>query len=340
MGMIKWLEGTGPEEDVVISSRIRLARNLNNYQFPQQMNLKDAESVTDEILNAAKDSIDSGYYKFIKIKDLDYLDKGFYVEKHLISPELVKNPMKSSVLLRDDEKVGIMINEEDHIRMQILSSGLNLEESWRLCSEIDDDLEEKLDYAFDEKLGYLTSCPTNVGTGLRASVMLHLPCLVFTRYINNIIQAVNQVGLTVRGLYGEGSEALGNLFQISNQTTLGETEEEMIQKLKNVAYQIINKERDIRNGFVSRRKMEIEDRVFRSYGVLKYVRIISSREAMKLLSDVKLGAEIGLIEDVNMKDISNLMILTQPASLQKCFKKEMAKEERDIKRAQLIRDKI
>ncbi len=338
--MIKWLKGTGPEEDVVISSRVRLARNLNHYKFPQQMNLKDIESVTNEILNAANENINNENYKFVRVKDLGYLDKGSYVEKHLISPELVQNPMKSSVLLRDDEKVAIMINEEDHIRMQILSPGLNLEESWNLCSEIDDRLEENLDYAFDQKLGYLTSCPTNVGTGLRASVMLHLPCLVYTRYINNIIQAVNQIGLTVRGLYGEGSEALGNLFQISNQTTLGETEEEMIQKLKNVAYQIINKERDIRKGFVSKRKIEIEDKVFRSYGILNHARVISSREAMKLLSNVKLGAEIGFIEKVDMKEISNLMILTQPASLQKCFKEEMTKEERDIKRAQLIREKL
>lgn len=274
--MIKWLEGIGSEEDVVISSRIRLARNLSDYKFPQQMNLEDVENVTNEILNAAKENIGDENYKFIRVKDLGYLDKGFYVEKHLISPELIKSPTKSSVLLRDDEKVAIMINEEDHIRTQILSPGLNLEESWELCSEIDDKLEENLDYAFDEKLGYLTSCPTNVGTGLRASVMLHLPSLVYTRYINNIIHAVNQIGLTVRGLYGEGSKALGNLFQISNQTTLGETEEEMIQKLKNVVYQIINKERDIRNGFISKRKIEIEDRVFRSYGILKHSRVISS----------------------------------------------------------------
>ncbi len=338
--MIKWLEGSGPEEDVVISSRVRLARNLENYKFPQQMLLEDAETVTEEILNAAKAGINDGNYKFIRVKDLDYLDKGFYVEKHLISPELIKNPTKSSFLLRDDEKLAIMINEEDHIRMQILFPGLNLEECWNLGNEIDNKLEESLDYAFDERLGYLTSCLTNVGTGLRASVMLHLPCLVYTRYIDNIIQALNQIDLTVRGLYGEGSEAIGNIFQISNQTTLGETEEEMIHKLKNVVLQIIKKERDIRENFVSKRKIEIEDRVFRAYGILKYARTVTSKEAMKLLSAIKLGVELGIIKDVDSRGINNLMILIQPASLQKYYKKEMIKEERDIMRAQLIRDKI
>ncbi|MCG4586447.1 ATP--guanido phosphotransferase, partial [Anaerosalibacter bizertensis] len=240
----------GLEDDVVISSRVRIARNIEDVRFPQAARKEESEKVTKDILEAVKNSNKNDNYKFFEIGRLSSLDKNVFIEKHLISPNLIQKPDMSSFLLRDDEKVTIMINEEDHLRLQILLPGLNLEEGWKLCSSIDDGLEEYLDYAFDEKFGYLTSCPTNTGTGLRASVMLHLPSLVLTGYANNIFQAVSQIGLTVRGLYGEGTKALGNIFQISNQTTLGETEEEIIQKLKNVVIQIINKEREIRENLL------------------------------------------------------------------------------------------
>lgn len=337
--MVKWMNGNCLKDDVVISSRIRLARNLENVRFPQDMTIEESKKVTDEILDVVK-GWKSDNYEFHRIGDLSSLERRVLIEEHLISPSLIESPDKSSFLLRNDEKVTIMINEEDHLRVQILSYGLNLENDWNELNQIDDMLEDKLDYAFSAKFGYLTACPTNVGTGIRASVMLHLPCLVLTGYINNMLQAVNQIGLTTRGLYGEGTEALGNVFQISNQVTLGETEEEIIQKLNNVILQITEKERDIRNKLLEVRRHEMEDRVFRSLGLLKYSRIMSSRESMKLFSDVKMGIEMGILKDMNSNTIDSLMILTQPASLQKYFNKDLIPEERDIKRAELIREKL
>lgn len=338
--MVKWLNEKGLEDDVVISSRIRIARNIEEIKFPQSMNKGEVENITKDILDAIRESHKNENYKFYKIGRLSSLEKNMFIEKHLISPNLVQRPGISSFLLRDDEKVTIMINEEDHLRIQTLFPGLNLEEGWKLSNAIDDGLEEYLNFAFDERFGYLTSCPTNTGTGLRASVMLHLPSLVLTGYANNIFQAVGQIGLTVRGLYGEGTKALGNIFQLSNQTTLGETEEEIIQKLKNVAIQIINKEREIRHNLLNTRKVEIEDKVLRSLGILKYSRIISSEESMNLFSNVKMGIDMGIITDVDAKDIINLMMLTQPASLQAYFKEDLKTHERDMKRAELIREKI
>ncbi|WP_132996392.1 protein arginine kinase [Sporanaerobacter acetigenes] len=338
--MIKWLEDSGVEDDVVISSRIRIARNLENFKFPQIMNREEAEDISLKILNVAKKSDSFNDYKFYRVNDLSVLEKNVFIEEHLISPNLVQNQEKGSFLLKNDESVTIMINEEDHLRIQCLSSGLNLEELWSAANNIDDILEESLDFAFDEKFGYLTSCPTNTGTGMRASVMIHLPSLVFTGYMNNIYQALSQIGLTVRGLYGEGTSALGNIFQISNQTTLGETEEEIIQKLKNVIIQIADKEREVRNKLLNTRQIEIEDKVFRSMGILKYSRILSSNEAMSLLSDVKMGIEMGIIKNIEPKEINKLMILIQPASLQKYFETDLTAEKRDIKRAELIREKI
>ncbi|WP_416197308.1 MAG: protein arginine kinase [Sporanaerobacter sp.] len=337
---MRWLDDSGAENDVVISSRVRIARNLENFKFPQIMSRQEAEDISLKILNVAKKTDSFNDYKFYRLNDLSVLEKNVFIEEHLISPNLVQNQEKASFLLKNDESVTIMINEEDHLRIQCLSSGLNLEELWSTANNIDDILEESLDFAFDEKFGYLTSCPTNTGTGMRASVMIHLPSLVFTGYMNNIYQALSQIGLTVRGLYGEGTSALGNIFQISNQTTLGETEEEIIQKLKNVIIQIADKEREVRNKLLNTRQIEIEDKVFRSMGTLKYSRILSSKEAMSLLSDVKMGIEMGIIKDIQSKEINKLMILIQPASLQKYFGTDLTAENRDIKRAELIRERI
>lgn len=338
--MTKWYDESGIDGDVVISSRVRIARNLENIKFPQEMTLEDSKVVNNKVSGAIERTDEHVNYDYYKIKELSSLDRNVFVEEHLISPNLIKDLDRSSFFLRKDEKATIMVNEEDHLRIQTLMTGLKLDECWTLCSEIDDSLEETLDFAFDEKFGYLTSCPTNTGTGLRASVMIHLPCLVYTGYANNIFRAVSQIGLTVRGLYGEGTTALGNIFQISNQTTLGETEEEIIQKLKNVVIQIIDKEREMRNNLLVSKKYEVEDKLYRSLGILKYGRIMSSEEAMNLLSYVKMGIEMGIIKNIDAKEITNLMILIQPASLQKYFDREMDLKERQIKRAELIRGKL
>ncbi|MTI66514.1 MAG: protein arginine kinase [Firmicutes bacterium] len=337
--MIKWLKGDATDKDVVISSRVRLARNLENIKFPNIMDSEQSMEVIKKVKEAVYDN-DMGDFSFYSLKDLNEIDKKVLVEKHLISPGLLETPNKSAFLLRNDYKSTIMINEEDHIRMQVLLPGLDLEKGFDLCNKEDDMLENNLKFAFDEKLGYLTSCPTNVGTGLRASVMLHLPALVMTGQVNRVLQAVNQVGLTVRGLYGEGTDALGNLFQISNQTTLGKSEEEIIKKLKNIVLQIISKERMSRKGLLNSKKLEIEDKAFRSLGILKNARILTSKEAMKLLSNVRLAIAMDIIKKLDINTINNLMISIQPASIQKKLNKELTPKDRDIKRADIIREAL
>ena len=338
--MVKWIEESGQYKDVVVSTRIRIARNLNNYRFPQRMSVEEAEKLTQEVLNVMKNMPSDINYKFFRVNSLTAAERVAYVEQHLISPGLIQKPDHSSFLLRDDEKATIMINEEDHLRIQVLLSGLNFEEGWNMVNKIDDFLEESLDYAYDPRFGYLTACPTNVGTGLRASAMVHLPCLSITGSIHDMIRGFNQIGLTVRGIYGEGTEAIGDLYQISNQMTLGEDEEEIIAKLKSVIYQIINQERYIRDDLLKKRKFEIEDRIFRSYGILKYARKISSKEAMMHLSNVRLGKEMGIIDNMEYKQIENLMIDVQPGSIQRIAKRELDDNERDIIRANYIRQSI
>ena len=335
--MTKWLEGGAVDLDVVISTRVRVARNIEKYKFPSLITIEESNDLTNEILNAIKDSDDEGDYQFNIIRDLNPRERLVFIEEHLISPGLIQNLDKSSFLIRNDERATIMINEEDHIRIQTLFPGLKLNEAWELCSQIDDNLELKIDYAYDEKLGFLTSCPTNVGTGLRASVMVHLPCLSMTGHIQNIIEALRKVGLTVRGIYGEGSEALGNLYQISNQVTLGESEEEIIIKLNKVISQIVARERNTRRYLIETKALELEDKVYRSLGILTHSRLMSSKEAMTHLSNIKLGWDINLIKNEKLKDIVKLMIDIQPANIQKKLERDMLSVERDNARAEIIR---
>lgn len=337
--MVKWLGGPSSEEDVVVSTRVRVARNISKYKFPSLLSMEESDELTDEVLINMKEVLDPEY-KFFRTRDLSSREQSVYIEEHLISPNLIYNKDKSSFLLRNDEKATIMINEEDHIRIQTLLPGLNLKEGWELCSSIDDELEEKLDYAYDEKLGYLTSCPTNVGTGLRASVMLHLPCITMVGNINILIEGLRKIGLTARGLYGEGSEALGDLYQISNQITMGESEEEIMDKLNRVVNQIVNRERSTREYLKEKKIVELEDKIYRSFGILKYSRILSSKESMTHLSNIKLGGEMGILAKDYIQDIVELMIDIQPANIQKTFDKDMSEKERDIARAKIVREYI
>lgn len=337
--MANWINESTYDEDVIISSRIRVARNLSNYKFPSFMTIEEADKLTDDILNIMKDSLGDNY-RFIRTRDLTDREQLVYVEDHLISPGLMRGMERSSFLLNDDNRTTIMINEEDHIRIQTLAPGLNLKEAWETCSSIDDKLEKNLTYAYDEKWGYLTSCPTNVGTGLRASVMLHLPCITMTRNINTILEGLRKMGLTARGLYGEGSEALGQLYQISNQITLGESEEEVINKLSKVISQIITRERGTRNHLKENRITELEDKIFRSYGILKNARILNSKEAMEHLSNVRLGWIMGMIYNDRLRDALKLMLDIQPAKIQKKLNEDMTSRRRDVERAKMIRDYI
>ncbi|REK69181.1 protein arginine kinase [Paenibacillus paeoniae] len=337
-----WMRGAGPDSDVVISSRVRVARNLRHQPFPLLATGEQATEVLDQLAEVSLSGQLNAYGSFdtILLSDLSELDKRVLVEKHLISPNLANESRGGAVILSEDEAVSIMINEEDHLRIQCLYPGFQIGEAWTLASGIDDIFEEAADYAFDEKRGYLTTCPTNVGTGIRASVMMHLPALVLTQHINRILTAVTQVGLAVRGLYGEGSEALGNLFQISNQTTLGQSEDEIIENLHGVAKQIIEHERAARKRLLEESRMRIEDRVRRSYGILSHAVIMDSKEAAQRLSDVRLGADLGLLKDVTPQVLNELLVMTQPGFLQQAFNEKMNAEQRDYRRAELIRGQL
>ena len=331
-----------PESDIVISSRVRMARNIESISFPHYLDREKSEDVIDRVYKAINrgNLCLENEFKLIKMDEIDIIERSNYVERHLISPSLAKNVSGGAVLINNEETVGIMINEEDHIRIQCLYPGLQLEKCFNMADKIDDLLEESIIYAFDEQLGYLTSCPTNVGTAIRTSVMLHLPGLGLTGYINGVINTANKIGLAVRGIYGEGTEYLGDIYQISNQITLGMSEEEIITNLKNVTLQIIQNERIAWEKLLDTKSIELEDKVYRSYGTLKNARLLSSKEAMQLISDVKLGVNLKLINGISIEQLNRLITIIQPGYLQKHFKSQLTGIERDAKRAQLTRENI
>ncbi|RXZ81446.1 protein arginine kinase [Paenibacillaceae bacterium] len=334
-----WMKDDGPDSEIVISTRIRIARNLRHRPFPMLATNQQSREVMEELLAAVDTSKleqSDTYEKFI-LADLNELEKRVLVEKHLISPSLANESRGAALVLNKSESVSIMINEEDHLRIQCLYPGFQIKRAWELASSIDDQFEQEVDYAFDERHGYLTSCPTNVGTGIRASVMMHLPALVLTQQINRILSAITQVGLAVRGLYGEGSEAVGNLFQISNQITLGQSEEEIIDNLHGVAHQIIEHEKAARERILAESLIRVKDRVHRSYGILSHASVMDSKEAAQRLSDVRLGIDLSLIQNLSPQVMNELMVLSQPGFLQQVFNEKLSAEERDIRRADLIR---
>lgn len=336
----EWLRGAGPDAEIVISCRVRLARNLSRFPFPVKAELKNKEELLSVIEKLTGESKFLKEALFLRLNKLDELDRQFLMERHLISREHAAGENGSAVIIGKRELVNIMVNEEDHLRLQVLHSGFQLQESWSLINELDNDLDKKLDFAFSSRLGYLTSCPTNVGTGLRASVMLHLPALVLTKQINQVLQAILKLGLAVRGLYGEGTEASGNLFQISNQVTLGKSEDEIISSLEKVIKQIIGHERNARKLLIKNNVKQVEDRVGRAYGILRNAHIISSKEAIELLSTLRMGVDLGLLSQVDRQTINELFLLTQPAHLQKIAAEKLSPENRDIKRSNLIREKL
>ncbi|WHH58409.1 protein arginine kinase [Petroclostridium sp. X23] len=340
--MTAWHIEKGPEWDVVISSRIRLARNFMSIPFPVRMNREQGEQVIKECKDAifASSDISSNQFKYVSMAELNAIDKQVMVEKHLISPQMLQDVHSRAAILSSDEKISIMLNEEDHLRIQCLFPGMQLDAAYDLSNKIDDLIEENVEYAYSENYGYLTSCPTNVGTGMRASVMVHLPALTITGYIHSILSAVNKLGITVRGLYGEGSEARGNIFQISNQVTLGMSEQEALENLKSIINQVIEQERAARKNLLKNSRLKLEDRLYRSYGIFSNARVITSEEFMKLLSDVRLGVNLGIMNHMALETLNELMIETQPASIMKRYGEDLSPEERDMKRAELIREKI
>ncbi len=330
----------GPHDRIVMSSRVRLARNIRDAAFPGWAKKPERIRVLEQIqpaiesLPEMKDSFSEGMDK------LSTLDKQILVERHLISREHAAKSGGSGLVLNRDETLCVMINEEDHMRMQSLCPGLQLRKAWTTIDQADSLLERKLDYAFTPELGYLTACPTNLGTGIRVSAMLHLPGLVLAEQITPIIQSVNKLGLAVRGLYGEGTEALGNVFQVSNQMTLGEAESAIVERLEKVLAQIIEHEENARATLLEKKPKMVYNHIGRAYGILANAHSISSKETMNLLSLMRLGVDVGLFPGVERALVDELFIQTQPAHLQKQHDEKLSAEERDLIRADMVRERL
>src|SRR5438067_5072003 len=330
----------GPHDRIVMSSRVRLARNIKEAAFPgwakkpERIRVMEMIRPAIEGLPEMKDSFGDS------MDSLSTLDKQILVERHLISREHAAKSAGSGLVLNREETLCFMINEEDHLRMQALRPGLQMRQAWGAIDQADSALEKRLEYAFNPDWGYLTACPTNIGTGIRVSAMLHLPGLVLSEQINQIIQAVNKLGLAVRGLYGEGTEALGNVFQVSNQMTLGEAETDIVERLNKVLTQLIEHEENARATLLEKKPKSVFNHIGRAYGILANAHSISSKETMNLLSLMRLGVDLGLFPDVERWLVDELFILTQPAHLQKRFSEKLSAEERDLLRADMVRERL
>jgi protein arginine kinase len=336
----EWLRGEGPHSQIVVSSRVRLARNLRNHAFPGWAKKTERLQILETIKPRVEELPEMTDAYSVYSQDLTALEKQVLVERHLVSREHAAKGVGSAVVMNRKQTLSIMINEEDHLRMQAIRSGLQLKNVFKMIDKVDSALEERLDFAFHPHLGYLTACPTNVGTGMRASAMVHLPALVMSEQINQVIQAVTKIGLAVRGLYGEGTEALGNLFQVSNQTTLGEKEEDIIARLHKVIEQIIEHEQNARQMLSQKKRSTLMDHIGRGYGILMHAYSMSSKEALNLLSFIKLGIDLNFFPEECRQPVDELFIETQPAHLQKGSQQKLAAEERDALRAEIIRAKL
>lgn len=337
-----WYNDKGNDLGIVISTRVRLARNFEKYPFPPKMGSKQAA----EIEKLCKDTLIHGKgavckeLRYIDMNAVDNIEKQVMVEKHLISPEFAASNRDSAVIINKQENISIMINEEDHIRIQCIFAGLQPEAAWELSNRIDTLIGEYIDYAFDVNYGYLTSCPTNVGTGMRLSLMVHLPMLIETGHINGILETCGKVGVAVRGAYGEHSQAAGNMLQISNQVTLGLSEKEIISNLVAIAKQIIERERELRTDISTRNSDMLQDRIFRSFGILTNARLLTLQECMGLLSDVRFGCDMGIIRGIKTESINELVIITQPACLELTAGKNLNRKEQEVLRARIVREKL
>jgi protein arginine kinase len=337
----EWLRGSGPQSDIVISSRIRLARNLADFPFIARA----TESDRDEIGRILRERIEAlhgsgqftGQLIYVDVGALEEVDRRFLVERQLISREHAEAEGARGVAIDPREQISVMINEEDHLRIQVMKSGLDLSAAWDQINQLDDLIEARVTYAYNDRFGYLTACPTNVGTGVRVSVMLHLPALVITRQIDKVFRSLQKINLAVRGLYGEGSQAMGDFYQISNQITLGLTEEELTKKVADVVPVLLDYERQARDFLIRESQETLHDRVSRAYGILRTAQTISSEETMHLLSSVRMGVNLGLIHDLEIPTVNKLFIHTQPAHLQKLTGMELDTSDRNIERAAYLR---
>lgn len=336
----EWLKGEGPYSDVVISTRCRLARNFSEVPFPARADEQMKKEVIGKIKTAKSKIPQMKGTHLLELTALSDVDRDFLIERHLMSVEHAHSPQGKALIVSGDEVLSVMINEEDHLRIQVIRSGFNLREAWQFLNDIDDQLSQNIDFAFSREWGFLTACPTNVGTGLRGSIMLHLPGLVLSKRINKLLSVITKLNFTARGLFGEGTQAVGNFFQVSNQISLGRTEEEILENIEGVTRQIIEQEREAREVLMNKQRVFLEDRIWRSYGLLKNARIISSQETLDLLSMLRLGVDMEIIEGNPASQLNKIFILIQPAHIQKIEKRVLSSQERDARRAQLVREML
>lgn len=335
-----WLQGVEDQDGIVVSCRARLARNMAAVPFVHKASETERNSVIDQVLDVARGSTRLGAAAFLTMEGLDHNSRRALVERHLISPALAEGGGPRGVLFNREESLVVMINEEDHLRLQAMVPGLQAEAAWQLVSALDDEIGQSLAYAHDRCWGYLTACPTNTGTGLRISVLIHLPALVLSDEMERVLRGLGQMAFSVRGFYGEGTNALGNLFQVSNQTTLGSSEEELVEGLTSVTRKLIGFERDAQADLMREAASQVEDKVWRAYGLLAHARVLSGQEFMSLLSAVRLGLSLRLIDSVSSSFMNQLMITTQRAHLQAESGGELDPAERDVLRARVVREKL
>ncbi len=334
--MSKWYIGVGEQSDIVVSTRIRLARNIKEYPFPNKLNTKSRIELNNIIKNTVENN-NKYNLRFVEMKTLARFEAASMAERHIISPEFASDDNGRAFMITPEEDICIMLNEEDHIRLQVMKSGFALDEAYRVADEIDDVIGEKLPYAFDERIGYLTQCPTNLGTGMRASVMLHLPALTMNGQIHKLINTISKLGLTFRGAFGEGTKAVGDMYQLSNQITLGISEEFAIKNLKSITLQLCAQERAAREEIL--KSIDTDDAIFRAYGTLKWARLLSTKELMENLSLVRLGSVAGKIS-VPIETLNELMISMQPATINVMASGKLEAKDRDTIRAKTVREKL
>lgn len=337
-----WLSGKGEESMVVLSTRVRLARNVSDCIYPSAADPESREKIVNYFSSVYARSEKLKRGKLLSASELEPLDRDFLVERHLMSPTFMPKPDHNSrgLFVSEDEQVSVMVNEEDHFRIQALAPGLSPDIAWQMAVDMDNEIGRFLKYDYDNDFGYLTACPTNVGTGMRASVLIHLPGLVITKDIERVLPKISKMGVVVRGFYGEGTDVLGNLFQVSNQTTLGVSEKEILEQITSVTRSIIEDEAKARERLLAEASNQIIDKIWRTYGILKHARVLTSEEVMNLLSAVRMGIAMGIINFIDIPLVNEILLLSQPAHLQKFFGREMNSDERDFVRAEMVRSKL
>ncbi len=334
-----WLNVEGPESKIVISSRVRLARNIKEIPYAHRANNERLAEIVDSVLDAA-DEVGFGSGSFFRNDDLNDIQKNIFIERHLISPALASKQGNRGVLVKETECCSVMINEEDHLRLQSMRPGFDPFGALKQVIDIEEKMSKEISFSFSKEYGYLTACPTNMGTGLRASVLIHLPALVLTKEIQRVMRSAGQLGLAIRGYYGEGSDVIGNLFQISNQTSMGKTANEIVECLISVVKQIIEYEKRAADMLLKEAKNQIEDKVWRSIGILKTARALSTHEYMNLSSATRLAVFLGIVDKPDIVSLNELLVLTQPGHLQECIGRKIDPIERDVVRANLVRERF